>query len=187
MVFIGPCIAKKAESRSQDISDAIDFVLTFEELKGIFDVLDIDPEKLPETHTKSYASREGRLYGRTGGVSTSVDEAVKRIFPNKHHLFKSTKVDGVKDCKDILNKTQAGNIGANFLEGMGCVGGCVGGPKAIVHKDQGRESVNKTAESSEIKISVDSERMKDILSRIGINSIEDFGDKSKVDIFERRF
>ncbi|AAK81165.1 iron only hydrogenase large subunit-like protein [Clostridium acetobutylicum] len=187
VVFIGPCIAKKAESRSQDISDAIDFVLTFEELKGIFDVLDIDPEKLPETHTKSYASREGRLYGRTGGVSTSVDEAVKRIFPNKHHLFKSTKVDGVKDCKDILNKTQAGNIGANFLEGMGCVGGCVGGPKAIVHKDQGRESVNKTAESSEIKISVDSERMKDILSRIGINSIEDFGDKSKVDIFERRF
>ncbi|URZ03365.1 [Fe-Fe] hydrogenase large subunit C-terminal domain-containing protein [Clostridium felsineum] len=187
VVFIGPCIAKKAEAKSEDISDAIDFVLTFEELKGIFEVLDISPEKLPETHTTSYASREGRLYARTGGVSTSVDEAVKRIFPSKHNLFKATKADGVKDCKDILNKVQTGKIEANFLEGMGCNGGCVGGPKAIIDTDLGRKNVDMTAESSDIKISLDSPCMKDILSRIGINSIKDFGDSSKVDIFERRF
>ncbi|PJI08770.1 MULTISPECIES: [Fe-Fe] hydrogenase large subunit C-terminal domain-containing protein [Clostridium] len=187
VVFIGPCIAKKAEARNKDLNDAIDFVLTFEELKGIFEVLNINPEELSETPTINYASREGRLYARAGGVSTSVSEAVKKLFPDKYELFKSIKADGVPNCKELLEKAQNEKLPANFMEGMGCSGGCVGGPKALISADTGKKIVNETAENSDIKISLDSPCLKDILNRIGINSVEDFNDKSKTEIFERNF
>lgn len=187
VVFVGPCIAKKAEIKQKDLLGNIDFVLTFEEVKDIFDALNIVPEELPPEPTKSYASREGRLYARAGGVSIAVGEAVGQLFPNKKDLFKHLHVDGVKDCKAILEKAQSEGIDANFLEGMGCVGGCVGGPKAIISTDKGTIEANKTAESSEIKISLDSSCMKDILNKIGINSGEDFKDHDKVKIFERDF
>lgn len=187
VVFVGPCIAKKAEIKQKDLLGAIDFVLTFQELKDIFDTLNVYPEELTPEPTKSYASREGRLYARAGGVSTAVNEAVAQLFPNKKNLFKSLHVDGVKDCKAILEKAQNGEMKANFLEGMGCVGGCVGGPKAIIPIDKGTFHANRTAENSEIKISLNSSCMKDILAKIGINSEEDFKDHHKVQIFEREF
>lgn len=187
VVFVGPCIAKKAEIKQKDLLGDVDFVLTFEEVKDIFEALNIAPEELPPEPTKSYASREGRLYARAGGVSTAVNEAVARMFPDKKTLFKSSHVDGVKDCKAILQKAQSEGIDANFLEGMGCSGGCVGGPKAILEVDKGTAEANKTAENSEIKISLDSSCMKDILNKIDINSEEDFKDHDKVKIFEREF
>lgn len=187
VVFIGPCIAKKAEIKEQDLVGDIDFVLTFQEVKEIFDALGIVPSDLPPDATSSYASREGRLYGRTGGVSTAVNEAVARLFPHKHDLFKSTKVDGVKNCKEMLQDIENGHAKANFIEGMGCVGGCVGGPKANIPKELGREKVDTVAENSEVKISLESDRMKDILGRLGIDSAMDFKDKEKAGIFERKF
>jgi len=187
VVFVGPCIAKKAEIKQKDLLGDIDFVLTFEEVKDIFDALNISPEELPPEATKSYASREGRLYARAGGVSIAVNEAVARMFPDKKALFKSLHVDGIKDCKAILEKAQSEGIDANFLEGMGCSGGCVGGPKAILEVDKGTAEANKTAENSEIKISLDSNCMKDILNKIGINSEDDFKNHDKVKIFEREF
>lgn len=47
-VFIGPCLAKKAEARQPDIADAVDYVLTFEETAELFDLLKIHPETLKE-------------------------------------------------------------------------------------------------------------------------------------------
>ena len=41
-VFIGPCLAKKAERREPDIADAVDYVLTYQELRDIFDAFAID-------------------------------------------------------------------------------------------------------------------------------------------------
>ena len=79
------------------------------------------------------------------------------------------------------------NVDANFIEGMGCVGGCVGGPKAIIPRDEGREHVNVLAENSSIKIAVDSSCMNQILDNLGIHSIEDFKDEKKIEIFERKF
>ena len=70
---------------------------------------------------------------------------------------------------------------------MGCVGGCVGGPKAIIPKEEGRQFVNDFADSSNIKVSMDSSCMEVILNKIDINSINDFKSKEKVEIFERKF
>lgn len=187
VVFIGPCIAKKAEAKEKDLLGDIDFVLTFTELKDIFEAFALDPEKLEETPSTDYSSRGGRLYARAGGVSIAVNESVKELFPEKHKFFKSVAVDGVKECKAILEKAQKGEVNANFIEGMGCIGGCVGGPKAIVSKEIGKEAVDKFAEASSIKVSVESECIKDILTKMGIDSIEDFKIKEKTEIFERHF
>ncbi|MFD3155482.1 [Fe-Fe] hydrogenase large subunit C-terminal domain-containing protein [Haloimpatiens sp. FM7330] len=187
VVFVGPCIAKKAEAKNEDIKGAIDFVLTFEEVKNIFDVLEINPSELEEDFTTEYASREGRLYARTGGVSIAVSEAVAQIFPEKAKLIKTVQANGVKECKEVLDKAMRGEISANFIEGMGCVGGCVGGPKAIIPKEKGKEKVDEVAENSKIKISLNSECMKKVLNTIGINGVEDFKDKDKIKIFEREF
>lgn len=187
VVFIGPCIAKKAEAKEKDLIGDIDFVLTFAELKDIFEALNINPIELEGDSSTEYASRGGRLYARTGGVSIAVSEAIEKLFPEKHDLIKTVQANGVKECKAILEKAQNGNVDANFIEGMGCIGGCVGGPKAVISRDKGTEHVNTLAENSAIKIAVDSSCMNKILDNLGIHSIEDFKDESKIEIFERKF
>lgn len=187
VVFIGPCIAKKAEAREKDLEGDIDFVLTFHELKNVFESLNISLDKLSEEPSSSYASRGGRLYGRTGGVSEAVGEAIFRLFPNKKELLKTVSADGIKDCKEMLRNAEEGRVDANFIEGMGCIGGCVGGPKAIIDKETGKDYVNALAEESDIKVSVDSSCMLEILPRIEINSVEDFKHEEKIKIFHRNF
>lgn len=187
VVFIGPCIAKKAECKEKDLVGDIDFVLTFAEVKDIFEALNIKPDTMKPMPSYAYASREGRLYARAGGVSLSVEEAVTRMFPDKKELFSSAHASGVKDCKEILTKAQKGELHANFIEGMGCVGGCVGGPKALISKEEGKISVDAVAEAANIKVSLENATMNTILKKLGINSAEDFMNREKIELFERRF
>ncbi|MPM08248.1 hypothetical protein SDC9_54560 [bioreactor metagenome] len=187
VVFIGPCIAKKAEAKEPDLSKDIDFVLTFQELDNIFKSLEIEPDKLQGIPSKDYASRGGRLYARTGGVSIAVGEAVAELYPKKSQLFKSVKAEGVRECKEVLNKALSGEIEANFIEGMGCVGGCVGGPKALIPKEQGKIAVDTFAYNSPIKIATHSDTMDTVLEKLSIHSLKDFEDDSKTEIFHRDF
>ena len=143
VVFIGPCVAKKAEAKTEEFKGVIDYVLTFNELKDIFDAFNIKLEELYEVLSTQYASKGGRIYGRIGGVSTAVENALLEIFPDKLGMFSSAQASGIKECKKMLKNTLEGKIEANFLEGMGCDGGCVGGPKAIIPKEKGREMVNQ--------------------------------------------
>ncbi|MGG7056915.1 [Fe-Fe] hydrogenase large subunit C-terminal domain-containing protein [Clostridium nigeriense] len=187
VVFIGPCIAKKAEAKDPDIAGDIDFVLTFQELDSIFKALEINPSELKGIPTRDYASRGGRLYARTGGVSIAVGEAVEELYPKKAKLFKAIKAEGVRECKDILNKALNGEIEANFIEGMGCIGGCVGGPKSLIPKEQGKVYVDNLAFNSPIKVATHSSTMDDVLNKIGITSLKDFEDEKKTAIFHRKF
>jgi iron only hydrogenase large subunit-like protein len=187
VVFIGPCIAKKAEAKEKDLLGDIDFVLTFAELKDILEAVGINPAEMPEDFSTEYASRGGRLYARTGGVSIAVSDAVEKLFPEKFKLLTAAQANGVVECKKMLSEAQQGNIHANFIEGMGCIGGCVGGPKAIIPKEEGRERVDEFAFNSDIKVAVDSDTMQRILNRLGITSVEDFEHKERVSIFERHF
>lgn len=187
VVFIGPCLAKKAEAKEKDLIGDVDYVLTFEEVKGIFEVLEITPSNLKGVPSLEYASKGGRLYARTGGVSIAISDAIKELFPEKYKLFTPIQAHGVKDCKAILDKAMNKNIDANFIEGMGCLGGCVGGPKALISKEQGKEFVDNFALDSSYTVATHSDIMLDILKRIGINSIEDFNNPEKVAIFERKF
>ena len=58
VIFIGPCLAKKAEAREPDVKDAVDYVLTFEEVQQIFDFAGIQPETLPDDD-REHSSRAG--------------------------------------------------------------------------------------------------------------------------------
>ncbi|MDD7795729.1 [Fe-Fe] hydrogenase large subunit C-terminal domain-containing protein [Clostridium sp. 'White wine YQ'] len=188
VVFIGPCIAKKAERNDPDIKGSVDYVLTFQEVRDIFDVLEINPGELTGIPSVEYASRGGRLYARTGGVSIAVSEAIEELFPEKHKLLKTAQAHGVKDCKEILAKAQAGELGdVNFIEGMGCIGGCVGGPKAIVSRDEGKTAVDDFAYDSPVKIATHSPVLDEVFKKIGIEKLEDFRDEHKIEIFERTF
>ncbi|GAB6168534.1 [Fe-Fe] hydrogenase large subunit C-terminal domain-containing protein [Clostridium carnis] len=187
VVFIGPCIAKKAEAKDKDLIGTIDFVLTFEELKNIFDALDINPAELEGIPSIEYASKGGRLYARTGGVSIAVSEALEEIYPDKAKLLTAVQAEGVKYCKEILQKAQDGNLNANFIEGMGCIGGCVGGPKALIPKEQGKLAVDDFAYQSAIKVATHSNTLDNILEKLDITSLKDFEDPKKIEILEREF
>lgn len=187
VVFIGPCIAKKAEAKAPDVADAIDFVLTFQELNDIFKAFDFHPRDLKGIPSIEYTSRSGRLYARTGGVSIAVSEAVEELYPDKIKYFKAKKVEGVKECKEALDKAMKGELDASFLEGMGCVGGCVGGPKILVPPDDAKKAVDKFAYDASIKVAVHSKILDDVLEKIGITSLKDFEDPQKISMLERDF
>ncbi|MBE5960338.1 MAG: iron hydrogenase [Lachnospiraceae bacterium] len=185
IVFISPCVAKKAEAKEPDLVGTIDFVVTFQEMKMIFDLLHIEPAKLKGVPSVDYAATGGRLYARTGGVSEAVFDVVDELFPESRKLFTSMSVDGVPDCKRTLNELTEGKIRASFIEGMGCKGGCVGGPKTNVDEEKGKEAVNRVAYESAIKNPLNSEILNDLLHKIGVEDIYDLKDGNSM--FERHF
>jgi iron only hydrogenase large subunit-like protein len=88
--------------------------------------------------------------------------------------LKSKKVDGVKNCKELLQELSAQNeINANFIEGMGCSGGCVGGPRTNIETDPATRIVNEYAEDSLIMTPFDNLNVMKILKQLGVNSIEE--------------
>ncbi|MGL4570124.1 MAG: [Fe-Fe] hydrogenase large subunit C-terminal domain-containing protein [Clostridium sp.] len=185
VVFIGPCIAKKAEAREKDLINDVDLVLTFEELQGLFNTLNIDPSSLPETVSSEYTSRGGRLYARADGVSTAIYEAISELFPKKKELFNQKSASGVKECKALLDEVINKQASFNFIEGMGCVGGCVGGPKKLIKTEDGKKAVDDFAYSSPIKVATHSDVLTELFHHLNINSLEDLLDKDKTKIFHR--
>ncbi len=183
-VFIGPCLAKKAEAREKDLAGAVDFVLTFEETKSIFSLLGIDPTQMEESE-KDHSSRAGRVYARTGGVSEAVRETVAHISPNRSIQVKTRQADGVPACKAMMNDIRAGKGGANFFEGMGCVGGCVGGPRAVTPKEIGKEAVDAYGKKAQFRTPAENPYVTELLARLGFDTVESLLEKD--DIFTRRF
>lgn len=176
-IFIGPCLAKKAEAREKDIADAIDCVLTFEELNDLFHAFMVDFSALEDT-LKEHASTAGRLYARSGGVSTAVDSMVKRI--QSKHAVKPVCVNGVAECKKLLSAIIDGDIEGNFYEGMACVGGCVGGPKRILDISEGTAKVNEYADEAVFKTPLDNPYVLELINRLGFSSVEDFVKNSQI-------
>ena len=183
-VFIGPCMAKKAEAREPDIADAVDYVLTFQEVQDMFEAADINPSELGEDE-KEHSSRAGRIYARTGGVSESVKETVKQLNPSRKIEVKAERADGVPACREMIERLQKGEINANFFEGMGCKGGCVGGPKRIIPMEEGRENVNAYGKRAEYQTPLENPFVLELLERLGFHTVEEFLEKS--DLLVREF
>lgn len=183
-VFVGPCIAKKAEAREPDIASSTDFVLTFQEMQDIFEYAKIDLAELPEDE-RDHSSRAGRIYARCGGVSEAVQRTAKRLSPDRKITVRARQADGVPACKAMLNDLIEGNTDANFYEGMGCVGGCVGGPKALIPRDEGRENVNKYGDEAIYPTPIDNPYVIELLHLLGFDTIESLIENS--DIFTRKF
>jgi iron only hydrogenase large subunit-like protein len=183
-VFIGPCLAKKAEAREKDLAGAVDFVLTFQEAQDIFKILDIDPSKM-EDNEKDHSSRAGRIYAYAGGVSAAVEATLERLNPHRSISIRTLAASGVPACKSMINALLSGNTDANFFEGMGCVGGCVGGPRAIIDKETGRRNVEKYGLAAPYQTPIDNPYVVELLHRLGLETVESLLEKS--DIFTRSF
>ncbi len=184
VVFIGPCVAKKAEIREPDLVGAVDYVLTFQEVQGIFRFAGIDPAELEEDD-RDHSSKAGRIYARTGGVSEAVEATVARLHPGRDISVRARQADGVPACREMLNDLLAGNLDANFLEGMGCVGGCVGGPKAILNREDGKAHVEEYAGDAASQTPLDNPYVLELLHRLGFQTVESFVHDS--DLFTRKF
>lgn len=169
--FIGPCIAKKAEAREADIADAVDYVLTFQEMRDVFQFAEIEVDKLEDDY-RDHSSYAGRVYARSGGVSKAVETTLERISPKRKMGIRTKYVSGIPACRALLNDLVEGNHDANFLEGMGCVGGCVGGPKAITEMEQGTQNVDEYAESAAHMTPIDNPFVVEILNRLGYETVE---------------
>jgi iron only hydrogenase large subunit-like protein len=183
-VFIGPCLAKKAEAREKDLQGAVDYVLTFQEVQNIFDLLGIRPAEMEESD-KDHSSRAGRIYARAGGVSEAVQETVSKINPNRFITVRTRQADGVPDCKAMLGDILAGKGNGNFYEGMGCRGGCVGGPRAVTPVEEGREAVNAYGSAAGFVTPAENPYVMELLHSLGFDTIESLLEKDE--IFTRSF
>lgn len=173
VVFIGPCMAKKAEAIQPDIAGTIDFVLTFQELKNLFEVAGVDPAQEPDEEN-AQASWAGRAFARTGGVSDAVRVTLEKLAPERIKDFKSTQVDGVPNCMKILQSLSEEQSEYSFIEGMGCNGGCVGGPGKLVDVEVSRPEVESYGDKAISKTPVENPAIYALLAKLG--GIKDFGD-----------
>lgn len=140
IVFIGPCTAKKAEAQLDSVKPYVDAVLTFEELQALFDSRDIDITTLSEGILDN-ASYFGRIFARSGGLSDAVAEAVKE--QNLDFTVKTCVCDGIEACRTALFKKSKNLLDANFIEGMACLGGCIGGAGCLTHGDKNKTEVDE--------------------------------------------
>ena len=140
VVFIGPCTAKKAEAQLEDVKPYVDVVMTFEELQALYDSRDIDITKLEEDVLDN-ASYFGRIFARSGGLSDAVAQGLKE--QNIVFDLKAIPCDGIEECKIALLKKRKNVLDANFIEGMACVGGCIGGAGCLTHGEKNKTEVDK--------------------------------------------
>lgn len=171
-IFAGPCLAKKKEAKEPDIADAVDYVLTFQEMQDIFDAAEISLEELPEEE-KEHASKAGRLYARTGGVSQAVEEMVRQLSPDGKINVRCEQANGTKECMEMMRRIQNKETDANFFEGMGCVGGCVGGPKAIIDSEKGKRYVDEYAKKSIYQTPLENPYVRKLLEELGFETVEE--------------
>ena len=141
IVFIGPCTAKKAEAQLESVKPYIDAVLTFEELQALFDSKEIDITQLEEGVLDN-ASYYGRIFARCGGLADAVAQALKEQDINDFEL-KAVSCDGIEACRMALLKKSKNVLDANFIEGMACIGGCIGGAGCLTHGEKNKAEVDK--------------------------------------------
>ena len=140
IIFIGPCTAKKAEAQLKEVKPYVDTVLTFEELQALFDSCDFDVMNLEESVLDN-ASYFGRIFARSGGLTDAAAQAMKE--QNIDFEIKSAVCDGIEACKVALLKKNKNLLDANFIEGMACVGGCIGGAGCLTHGEKNKAEVDK--------------------------------------------
>lgn len=173
VVFIGPCTAKKLEAQDPLVSPWVDCVITFEELQALLDGAGLDITQLPEVPLDNASfygrifARSGGLseavgqalrehavrMARQDGCEPSQEEAAMAsdeegafkvtVGPFKDFVYKPVACDGIEECRKALLRASRPGFNGNFIEGMACVGGCIGGAGCLTHGEKDRREVDK--------------------------------------------
>lgn len=164
VVFIGPCIAKKAETKYTDAGKYVDYTITFEEMQAMFSARGIDVTTMPNAELDN-ASFFGRIFARCGGLAEAVTEAFKEQgITDDEFKLNAISCNGIAECKTALFKKQKGLLKENFIEGMACVNGCIGGPACLSHSSKNFAQVDAYGKSSTENTIADAIRVIQILT-----------------------
>lgn len=150
VVFIGPCAAKKLEASRTDVRSDVEFVITFEELQGMFDAKGIDPAMMEEQGSLHNATAAGRGYAIAGGVAQAIEECLQEYHPEVPvHI---EHAEGLAECKKVLTLAKAGKMNGCLIEGMGCPGGCMAGAGTNIPLKEAAAELKKYKASSTKKL-----------------------------------
>jgi iron only hydrogenase large subunit-like protein/uncharacterized Fe-S cluster-containing protein len=122
LVFIGPCIAKKAEIQDEAVGDVIDAALTFAELQEWMDAqgVVIPSYRGGEAIEKPPAS--ARLFPVEGGLVGTARMNTDILAP------RILATSGFEACEGVLRSMRCAELDADMVELMACEGGCINGP-----------------------------------------------------------
>jgi [FeFe] hydrogenase (group B1/B3) len=155
ITFIGPCISKKLEALREDVKDYVHFVITFEELMGMFVAKGIELSEIEVSKEIQDASTLGRGYAIAGGVAEAVKNTALKIDPSR-----AINVEGAStlhECVKLMRLAKAGKKNGYLLEGMACSGGCIGGPGTIASLNRVRKAVTEFKNQSEYETPFDND------------------------------
>lgn len=156
VVFIGPCVAKKSEAMDENVSDAIEGVLTFFELKEMFEIAGIDLDELEHSDFDPPYANLGKSFPLAGGLlkTAGISSDILRT--------ETIIVEGVSNVKEIIQDISDKKINAKFVDILFCEG-CINGPaldsdlnlysrreKVIEYIDENISHVDKQVWKSEI-------------------------------------
>ena len=130
VVFVGPCAAKKLEAIRVDIRSDVDFVLTFEELQGMFEAKEVNFETIEELEDLNEGTAAGRGFAVSGGVAKAVADLIQQNDPDMQ--VRTARAEGLRDCRKLMALAKAGKYNGYLLEGMACPGGCVAGAGTLL-------------------------------------------------------
>ena len=150
VVFIGPCASKKLEASRRSVRSDVDFVITFEELAGMFEAKGILLEEIQAMDTMEDATAIGRGYGVAGGVASAIEACMKEYYPDTEvHI---EHAESLSECKKMLMLAKAGKKNGCLIEGMACPGGCVAGAGTNIAIPAATKELLAFKENSKVKL-----------------------------------
>ncbi|MEW6194797.1 MAG: [Fe-Fe] hydrogenase large subunit C-terminal domain-containing protein [Bacteroidota bacterium] len=121
VVFIGPCIAKKSEYKDEGVEGAVDAVLTFKELKDIFEDLNINLDSLSESELDPPHAYLGKSYPLSGGLLKTAD--ISDDILKKEVIV----VEGKNRVDEVIREIADKKINSKLIDVLFCEG-CINGP-----------------------------------------------------------
>lgn len=141
VVFIGPCASKKLEASRRTVRSDVDFVITFEELTGMFEAKGILLDEIKAMDEMQDATGAGRGYGVAGGVASAIEDCIKTYYPGTE--VRIEHAEGLAECRKMLLLAKAGKKDGCLIEGMACPGGCIAGAGTNIAIAQAAKEVAK--------------------------------------------
>lgn len=176
IVFVGPCLAKKKEASRRAVKSYVDFVLTYEELDGMFKAKEVDFDAIEDSTPPLRASADAFGFARSGGVAQAVVNHVRRIDPDRE--VKIVKAEGLDECMKMMRKAAKGEYDGYLLEGMACPGGCIAGAGTM-------QPVTKSSVTLDLKMkSMPVENSTDTAFAHMLKSLENYPEIMEIDPFE---
>jgi len=157
ITFIGPCISKKLEAIREDVKPFVHFVITFEELMGMFVAKDVELAEIEITKEMQDASTLGRGYAIAGGVAEAVKRTAQIMDPNREINVEGAST--LHECVKLMRLAKAGKKDGYLLEGMACPGGCIAGPGTLASVNRVRKAVTEFKNKSPYKTPFENEKI----------------------------